>query len=288
MTFEERRRALRHRITIAVRVQGFLPDGGSWTEMAETDDVSAGGASLVLKQAVELGQVLHLSLPLPKPLRQYDIGDMTYRVYALVRGITRQHGGTIVGVMFFGKFPPRGFEERPWMRFLLPSDRETMEAAKRDAARSTARPAAEPAPARPVSERPARAASEPAPSGEHAVSLPTWTSSAGVPAGHSPDAAERRAHTRYAKFMNLTLQQMDASGAVIREELTVADNLSKGGTHVLTTLGFASGDIVLLRDAGGEFATRAEVRAVHPGENGIARLHLRFLDHEPSDRLLLS
>jgi len=88
--------------------------------------------------------------------------------------------------------------------------------------------------------------------------------------------------------MNLTLQQMDESGAVVREELTVADNLSKGGTHVLTTLGFSKGDVLLLREAGGEFATRAEVRAVVPGEHGIIRLHLRFLDREPSDRLLKS
>jgi hypothetical protein len=57
---------------------------------------------------------------------------------------------------------------------------------------------------------------------------------------------------------------------------------------VLTTLDFSKGDVILLREADGDFATRAEVRGVLPGEHGIVRLHLRFLDHEPSDRLLMS
>lgn len=299
MSSSERRRDLRHRMSVAVRVQGFLPGGATWDEMTETDDVSAGGASLALKRAVELGQVLHLSLALPKRLRQYDLGDMTYRVYSLVRGIARQHDEARVGVMFFGKFPPRGFQERPWARFLLPSDSQTMAAARRSAATGATQPgtdpapppAADPAPPAPAGEPP-RPATEPVapPPDWETVSLPTWsllTPPLGVPAVEAPsDPPERRAHPRYPKFMNLTLQQVDEWGAVLQEELTVADNVSRGGAHVFTTLDFSKGDVILLQEAGGGFATRAEVRAVLDGKDGIVRLHLRFLDRQPPDRLL--
>ena len=75
-----------------------------------------------MSRNVELGQVLLLSMNLPKRLRQYDLNDASYRVYSLVRGISRKGEQNRVGVMFFGKFPPRGFNEKPGARFLLPSD----------------------------------------------------------------------------------------------------------------------------------------------------------------------
>ena len=66
--------------------------------------------------------MLLLSLGLPKRLRQYDLTDAIYRVYSLVRSVRRRGEQPRVGVMFFGKHPPRGFSERPGARFLLPSD----------------------------------------------------------------------------------------------------------------------------------------------------------------------
>ena len=62
---------------------------GSWEELSTTTDVSSGGACFPLAHEVELGQVLLLSLALPKRLRQYDLSDATYRVYSLVRGVRR-------------------------------------------------------------------------------------------------------------------------------------------------------------------------------------------------------
>ncbi|HSB61805.1 MAG TPA: PilZ domain-containing protein [Vicinamibacteria bacterium] len=272
MSSGERRRDTRHGMRLAVRVLGHLPGGATWDELTDTDDVSPGGASLSVKRSVELGQVLHLSLALPKRLRQYDLDDRIYRVYALVRGIVRRPDDQRVGVMFFGKFPPRGFREKPWARYLLPSDGEAMAAAQKAAASADAAP--DPAP-RPDSDT---------------VTLPASTlfaspfEAAPAPAPDVP--AERRTHPRYSMFLNLTIQQVDEWGAVLQEELTVADNLSRGGAHVLTTLDFSMSDVILLQEADGSFATRAEVRAVLEGPDGIVRLHLRFLDRELPARLL--
>jgi hypothetical protein len=62
--------------------------------------------------------------------------------------------------------------------------------------------------------------------------------------------------------------------------------VSRGGARVMTTLTFQQGDIVLLQEASGGFATRAEVRGISRAQPTIERLHLRFLDRQAPDRLL--
>ena len=115
----ERRKNPRLGLAIPVRVQGFLASAETWEELTSTSDVSSGGACFPLKHDVELGQVLLLSLALPRRLRQYDLADASYGVYSLIRGVRRHLEPAQVGVMFFGKFPPRGFDEHPSARYLL-------------------------------------------------------------------------------------------------------------------------------------------------------------------------
>jgi hypothetical protein len=273
MESAERRRNPRLGIVIAVRVQGFLVGGATWDEVTQTDDVSVGGASLIIKHTVELGQVLHLSLAMPKTLRQYDLSLATYRVYSLVRGITRRADDCRVGLMFYGQFPPRGFQERPWARFLLPSDDAALAAAK---AAGTGPDDAHPGAASGVG---------PPPSASQAFRA-AQRSGERTPSSSPSDPNERRAHPRFQLFLNFTIQQVDEWGAVLQEELTVAESLSKGGAQVKTSLEFMKGDVILLQEAGGGFATRAEVRAVQAGPDGIARLHLKFLDRPAPERLL--
>jgi hypothetical protein len=306
MSSAERRRNFRTVMAVAVRVEGYLPGGATWDEVTQTDDVSTGGTSFTLKRNVELGQVLYLTLALPKRLRQYDMEDAVYRVYCLVRGISRRTEEYRVGVMFFGKFPPRGFQKTPWARFLLPSDSGTL---------AVARGAAEPTPSEatpPASALPEEAPSADGPAAPVApddwsvwetvrlpasalsltppleVSAPPWFTplDEDAPASRAAEPDERRLHPRFEMFLNFTMQQVDEWGAVLQEELTVADNLSRGGAHVKTTLDFSEGDVLLLQEAGGGFATRAMIRAVVEGADGIARLHLKFLDRQAPDRLL--
>ncbi len=275
MSGAERRRSARLGIALPVRVQGFLSEGGTWEEVATTDDISAGGASFTISRSVELGQVLHLSLNLPKRLRQYDLNDVSYRVYSLVRGITRRGEQSRVGVMFFGKFPPRGFHERPSARFLLPSDSQPgtspplMPRAGETPLESVPPPPVDSPPPEPPAPTPPLPAAPPEPA-----------------APSSGGGAERRVHRRVDIFVNFMIQQVDEWGAVLQEELTVADNISKGGARVMTTLGFMKGDTILVQEAGGGFATRAEIRDVRKGPDDVSRLHLKFLDRQTPDRML--
>jgi hypothetical protein len=312
----ERRKNPRLGLAIPLRVQGFHADATTWDEMTSTLDVSQGGACFPLSHDAELGQVLLLSLALPKRLRQYDLADASYRVYSLVRSVRRRGEQPRVGVMFFGKHPPRGFSERPGARFLLPSD-SIVNAVPPAGLRDGNTPyAGLPAVSNATgAERPtletlvgAHAGAPPAPdpdaSGPGRYTPPPMTANSTIPKGRNastflnpetgvsasaaPSASpnERRAHARTEVFVNFTIQLVDEWGVVLQEELTVADNVACGGARVMTTLTFQVGDVVLLQEAGGGFATRAQVRAVTRVQPTIERLHLRFLDRQAPDRLL--
>jgi hypothetical protein len=269
----ERRKAFRMGLVLPVRVTGFNDEGAAWEEESSTEDVSQGGLSLRLHRRVELGQVLALILPMPKRLREFDLNEETYRVYGLVRGIVHRDDRERVGVMFFGKFPPRGFHERPGARYLLPSDSVAGMSVPPELRQPP--PPTTPAgggapPPLPTSPLP------PKPSASGEIHLDPM----------SPALHDRRASPRVNLFVNFTLQLVDEWGTVLQEELTVADNLSRGGAHVLTSLEFAKNDVIQLEESGGGFATRAEVRGVKRGRDGIIRLHLRFLDGQTPDHLL--
>jgi hypothetical protein len=134
---------------LPVRVQGRGTDGATWEEMSTCEDASAGGVGLRLARPVVLGQVLHLSLPLPQRFRQYDLTDPSYRVYTLVRNVRPAPGGGVrIGVVFLGRQPPRGARALPGELFLMPGDPTPVERRKfaRRYARLSLRLAAENAP----------------------------------------------------------------------------------------------------------------------------------------------
>jgi hypothetical protein len=134
---------------LPVRVQGREADGTAWEEMATCEDASAGGVGLRLTRPVVLGQILHLSLPLPQRFRQYDLTDASYRIYTLVRNVRPTPGGGVrIGVVFLGKNPPRGAHALPGELFLMPGDPTPVERRKfpRNVARVSLRLEAENAP----------------------------------------------------------------------------------------------------------------------------------------------
>ncbi len=123
MAGAERRRDSRMAMGIPVRVEGYDPDGSPWQEMTSTDDASQGGASFTLRHPHQVGQVLLLALPLPHRFRSYDLAETSFRTYALVRTIRTGEGETRhAGVMFLGRNPPAGFEQRPGGLYRLPED----------------------------------------------------------------------------------------------------------------------------------------------------------------------
>jgi len=117
MIEHERRRQPRMNLALPVRVQGQYPGGVTWEVMTNTSVASAGGTSLRLGRAVLLGQALHLSLPLPRRFRAFDLSTPAYRIYAVVSSVG---GDGEVGLRFLGKDPPAGYARNEAGLFLKP------------------------------------------------------------------------------------------------------------------------------------------------------------------------
>jgi len=98
---------------IPVRVRCRETDGDEWAELSHIIDVTQVGASFSLEHHIETGRILHLSLPLPWRLRQFDHSEELYRVYALVRWTKKAESGFTVGVAFIGKNPPASWLHDP-------------------------------------------------------------------------------------------------------------------------------------------------------------------------------
>jgi hypothetical protein len=73
---------------LPARVQGWNADHAAWpqAEMSATLDISSCGCALELLRPLSKGQVLQLTLPLPKNFRDHDLDAASYRVYGMVAG----------------------------------------------------------------------------------------------------------------------------------------------------------------------------------------------------------
>jgi len=202
MTGPNRRKEARLAISLPVRVQGYTPRGAAWEEMTKCFDASMGGAAFVLKHDVHHGQVVQLSLPLPRRYRSYDATSAIYQVYAIVESLQPSSSGTRVSTSFIGKRPPVGFDKDPGGLY----------------------------------------------------------------------APERRTRKRGALILKVKLQKAGAE-----DERTVLENFGAGGARVMTGRAFAEGEIVEIEDAEGSFRSRAEVRSIYTGRDGVRRINLRFL-----------
>jgi hypothetical protein len=102
----------------------FREDAGiEWTEMTRLHDLTPFGASFSLTRPVDIGRLLHMTLPMPRQLRCFDHVEDQYRVYALVRFIRAQfpEGASapsfMLGVAFVGKRPPDSYLLDPKTRY---------------------------------------------------------------------------------------------------------------------------------------------------------------------------
>ena len=99
--------------------------------------------------------------------------------------------------------------------------------------------------------------------------------------------AERRHDRRLDIHVNCWIRIVGEGNTIIEQEQTIAENISRGGVRVLTSMSrLAVGDRVMFEEVGGPFRTRAEVRGNHTGPDKIRRLHLKFIDHPGPDHLV--
>jgi len=106
-------------------------------------------------------------------------------------------------------------------------------------------------------------------------------------AARQADAPDRRTQNRLEIHLNMFLCRLDSTGEILHRERTVADNLSRHGARVMTSVpDLAPGDEVMLKEAGGDFETKAVVRHAYVGPDHIPRVGLQFLGGIAPDRLV--
>lgn len=96
----DKRRGLRHTITLPVKVAGFDCHNSQWSELAETLNVSSGGVALRLSKKVMIGEILYVELPLPARFQKDIEPSTTYNTYARVRYIEVRESQQIVRLQF--------------------------------------------------------------------------------------------------------------------------------------------------------------------------------------------
>ncbi len=232
---------------IPVRVYAQEADGSDWEELTAVEDASQDGASLTLQRGIERGRILHLRMPLPKSIRQYDREQPAYAIYCLVRDVKRVDGVWRLGVKFLARSPPPGFLDRPWAVFALRSEAEEPEA---DEIRRRREPRPEVRP-------------EP-----------------------RPELDGKRQFDRFDIFVTFEVRRIEGVEEPLSGALGVAENISHGGARLKLGLDLERGQVIELHDLESDFEVRAEVRNTYVGDDGVRRVNLQFLDGKSPTHLL--
>jgi PilZ domain len=112
-------------LRLPVRVHCRETPDFEWTEMTRLLDVTPFGAGFTLKRPTERGRLLHMTIPMPRPLRVFDHVEDQYKIWALVRYakpcLSREDKKPCfeVGVAFIGKRAPASYESDPGRRYVI-------------------------------------------------------------------------------------------------------------------------------------------------------------------------
>jgi hypothetical protein len=243
MSNQQKPKRIRERLQLRlpVRVHCKETPDFEWTEVTRLIDVTPFGAGFTLRRPTERGRLLHMTIPMPRPLRVFDHVEDQYKVWGLVRYAKPivaddQSQCFEVGVAFIGKRPPASYEENPAKRYEIAgsvSDEGTL----------------------PIS--------------EHADDLVRP-----VPANNE------RAHTRHNIPVGMSLETFNEKGEVAQAESTVTENISRKGATVFTASDVPIGRFIRLTSVDYNLSVHAVVRGRSKGAGGMPRMHVEFIDRE--------
>lgn len=92
--------------------------------------------------------------------------------------------------------------------------------------------------------------------------------------------ADQRAHTRHNIPVDLRVEIVDASGAVIQTEQTVTEDISTNGATLFTTLEIPLGRFIRVTSDRYGITAHAAIRSRSTGADGVPRIHVEFVDRE--------
>jgi len=92
--------------------------------------------------------------------------------------------------------------------------------------------------------------------------------------------SDQRIHTRHNIPVDMQVEVIDEKGTVGQTEQTVTENISRRGATLFTTLQIPIGRFIQLTSGQYGMTVFAAVRARSTGADGIARIHVEFIDKE--------
>jgi hypothetical protein len=91
---------------------------------------------------------------------------------------------------------------------------------------------------------------------------------------------DQRVETRHQIALDMRLEVVNERGVVVETEQTVTENISAHGAKLFTTLDIQQGRFIRLTSDQYGISVHAAVRSRQTGADGIARLHVEFIDKE--------
>ena len=91
---------------------------------------------------------------------------------------------------------------------------------------------------------------------------------------------DQRVETRHTIALDMRLEVVNERGVVVETEHTVTENISAHGAKLFTTLDIQQGRFIRLTSDQYGISVHAAVRSRQTGADGIARLHVEFIDKE--------
>ena len=241
--FDQKSRRLRERLRVAfpARIYGRESGNREWTEMTRLVDVTPFGARFRLMRPVDIGRLLQLTVPMPRPLRVFDFAEDQYRVWSIVRNALMldqkmpKDPLLEVGVAFIGKRPPRSFDQNPARRYEIAQTKleSQLWAAQEDSVEQLTEVVID----------------------------------------------DKRKESRQLIPIDVLLEVYDAD-KIVNSEQSVTENISRKGAAVFTALDLEPGTFVRMSSERYNAVVLGVVRARRAGTDRITRLHLEFVGRE--------
>ena len=93
-------------------------------------------------------------------------------------------------------------------------------------------------------------------------------------------SVDEREHTRHHMAVDMCMEVMDPTGAIAASEQTVTENISARGATIFTALEVPVGRFIRLTSDQYRTTAYAAIRARSTGADGVARIHVEFVDKQ--------
>jgi PilZ domain len=269
MVIEKRARP-RLKLSMPVQIVGNSVDGEKFREIGQSQDASAFGLRILTQTFVAQGNILLLSMPMPRRLRLFDLTHDVYNVYGQVQRVqVLAQGDFELGISFIGRTPPDGHQGfNSWQYAGLPIKPlrlGQLTPLKNDSFLTFSST---------VSKNKANLPTlsdvtplTPAMVAAAAEKLPAGT-------GHATTRREERHTIPY----DAKIEFFDTFGAIVHQEPGLVTNISANGACITTSYPSQVGNrlrLTLLQD---NFVVHASVKGISGEKEGVWNLHLQFLD----------